>query len=164
MLAITVGVLAGAFLRLLYAAVRDEWPETYSSVSSALQSHARERLSKYLLVRALPVFLVAVFAAVTADRVHGSARLAVVVMVFVEIMAATGWRSCASYYAVGRRPAEAALSPTTSRSLGWWPRPACLPYRSGPGWREPSPLPTSSPPPFGQGCSRRSWRSPPNAW
>jgi len=88
--ALVVGLLAGVFLRLFYWSVRNEWPAAYSSVQSALEAQERERLSKYLLLRVAPVFLVGVFAAVTADRLHASTGIALTAMLLVEVAGSNG--------------------------------------------------------------------------
>lgn len=64
------------FLRLFYSSVRNKWPAAYSSVQSALEAQEQERFPKHLLLRVAPVVLVAVFAAVTADRLHASTGIA----------------------------------------------------------------------------------------
>jgi hypothetical protein len=109
--ALVVGLLAGVFLRLFYASVRNEWPAAYSSVQSALEAQEREGLSKYLLLRVAPVLLVGVFAAVTADRLHASTGIALLAMLLVEIGGSNGL-AVARLLAVGggRSPRGALLS------------------------------------------------------
>lgn len=157
-------MLAGAFLRLLYAAVRDEWPEAYSSVSSALQSRVRERLSQYLLVRAAPVFLVGVFATVTADRLHVSAGLAVSVMVLVEIFRSNGTALAGLVLRGGSVQRSGSLIAYHLAVVVLVAATGLLASSAAPGWRALSPPRASCLRPSGRACSRRSSASPRDAW
>lgn len=61
-------VLGVAFLHVFFRAVESQWPASYFALTSGPDYAITRSLARYLTFRLLPVFVVAVFAAVTLGR------------------------------------------------------------------------------------------------
>ena len=80
MTTVVLGLLGAGFLRLLYVTMRSKWPESYSSVRTALDRAPRSSSSRYLLFRFLPTYAVGCLLAITVDRLGGNPLTALVCM------------------------------------------------------------------------------------
>ena len=89
-LAGSYGVVAAVLLNVFFGAVRHRWPESYSTLSGALEAFVIRSLGHYLLFRTVPVYMAAVFLAVTVDRLDLESSVAVAVMAIVHIGSING--------------------------------------------------------------------------
>jgi len=67
--AIGVG-LASALGLYMYSSAEHHWPDNYFSVGPSVDPIVSRRLGRYTLFRLGPVYLAAVFTAVTVHRLH----------------------------------------------------------------------------------------------
>lgn len=88
--AFAIGALASAFLSVFYLSVRHHWPENYSSVKSTVDLHTRYNGFRYVLFRIAPVYLTAVFAAVTARRLGTSVPATLTTLLYIHLAVTNG--------------------------------------------------------------------------
>lgn len=70
-------LVAQLSLSLFFYAVASEWPSSYSTAKSVVEERARRGLTRYLLLRLVPVLFGAVFVAVMVQRSGGEVALSV---------------------------------------------------------------------------------------
>lgn len=87
-LAITLGV---AFLYTFYRAVQLKWPESYFGATELSAYSISLSPIRYILFRLAPVYVTALFAAVTVDRIGGSGYLTALGIGVVHALATSGW-------------------------------------------------------------------------
>ncbi|WP_147375372.1 hypothetical protein [Jiangella rhizosphaerae] len=84
----TVGIgIAGAlFLYVFYSAVRNQWPESYVTMTDAVDNFLSTSLVRYLAFRLVPVYVTIVFVTVTAGRIDASASGAAAITVGAHLL------------------------------------------------------------------------------
>lgn len=80
MTSVILGFLGAGFLHVLYTSMRSQWPESYISVRTALDSAPRSSALRYLLFRCFPTYAVGSLLAITVERLGGNALVALVCM------------------------------------------------------------------------------------
>lgn len=90
MFEIQVALVAALVLALFYYAVRSEWPKNYSTLGSTLELRVRGSLVRYLLFRALPGYVAALFVAVFVARHGGEPLRAVGVFAALHLLFTNG--------------------------------------------------------------------------
>ncbi len=89
LVAITLGV---TFLYIFYTALRINWPENYFSATDLSAYAISSSPFRYALFRLGPVYITAVFAAVSVDRLGGSGTLTALGICIVHAGVTSGWR------------------------------------------------------------------------
>jgi hypothetical protein len=84
------GMITAIALHMFYRAARHRWPENYSTLSGALESLVTRSLGYYLSFRITPVYLAAIFLAVTMDRLDLPVTVAVAAMIVIHLGATNG--------------------------------------------------------------------------
>jgi hypothetical protein len=80
MTTVVLGLLGAGFLHVVYATMRSQWPESYMSVRTALDSAPRSSALRYLLFRCFPTYAVGSLLAITVERLGGNTLVALVCM------------------------------------------------------------------------------------
>ncbi len=88
--ALLLGLGGAGFLAAFYSVVRVEWPASYFSGGSLPEFVVSRSLSRFLVFRLLPPFLIATLVAVTADRQAGAGWLAAATTVSVHLATTSG--------------------------------------------------------------------------
>jgi len=88
--ALLLGLGGAAFLAAFYSAVRVEWPGSYFSGGSLPEFVVSRSLTRFLVFRLLPPFLIATLVAVTADRQAGAGWVAAATTVSVHLATTSG--------------------------------------------------------------------------
>jgi hypothetical protein len=83
---VALATLGALGLFFLYRRVDQDWPESYHSVQSVASAQVRRGFFQhYLVFRGGPVFLVAAFVGVTAERLNGNAWIAVILTAILHL-------------------------------------------------------------------------------
>ncbi len=82
--------LGAAFLYAFYRAVEAQWPASYFAVQPGLLLSVTQSPWRFLAFRFLPIFVTSAFIAVSVERAHGDALLAVVGLAAAHILVSTG--------------------------------------------------------------------------
>ncbi len=94
--------LGAAFLYAFYRAVEAQWPASYFAVQPGLLLSVTQSPWRFIAFRFFPIFVTSVFIAVSVERAHGDALLAVVGVAAAHILLSTG----RGIYAQLRAPLE----------------------------------------------------------
>jgi hypothetical protein len=87
LLAILVG---SGFLHALYRAVKVQWPDSYFTLDSKLGYAITSTPTRYVTFRFVPLFFVALFVAVTLDRLNGNPAAGALGVTLVHIVVSSG--------------------------------------------------------------------------
>jgi hypothetical protein len=81
-----IGIAGVLFLYVFYSAVRNQWPESYVTMTDAVDNFLSTSLPRYLAFRLIPVYVTIVFATVTAGRIDASPSGVAAITVGVHIL------------------------------------------------------------------------------
>lgn len=77
-------LVAAGGLALFYFALGSEWPENYSTLSSAVEHKIRWNLLRYFLFRTVPVLVAALLAVVMSNRQGGNGNISALIFAAVH--------------------------------------------------------------------------------
>lgn len=84
---ILIGLGGAILLTIYFSALRTDWPENYSTAQSVVENNYRRGPLRYFLFRVLPVFVVCLLVAKTAEDLDVSSGPAVAVVVVLHLAA-----------------------------------------------------------------------------